>query len=180
MNDVFILLGSNIEREQNLPAAVRLLGEMVDIQGVSPVYESIPVGLLEQPNFFNAVVRVRTTYDAASLKRIVLGRIEQALHRVRQSDKNAPRTIDADILLFNEEVFEYDGRQVPDPDLLKFPHAALPAARLAPEMPHPETGEALQAIADRLLREQTTANQGRPPLWTRADILLWGKGADAG
>ena len=172
MNDVFLLLGSNIEKERNLPAAVRLLAKMVDLKAVSPVYESAPVGLLEQPPFFNAVVRIQTRHDAVTIKREIIGRIERELKRVRQADKNAPRTIDADIVLFNDEVFEYDGRHVPDPDLLKFPHVAVPLADLAPEMTHPETGEPLAEIAARLLAEMTEKAGGDSPLWPRPDIDL--------
>lgn len=174
MNDVFLLLGSNIDKERNLPAAVGLLGEMdqVEIVAVSAVYESAPVGTLDQANFFNAVVRLRTDLDAWTIKGEVIGRLEKRLKRVRQVDKNAPRTIDADIVLFNDEVFEYDGRHIPDPDLLKFPHAAVPLAELIPDRLHPETGEPFQTIAARLLQQATEGYDGPAPLWRRADIPL--------
>ena len=155
MNQVYLILGSNIEKERNLPTAVSLLRDMVEVVAVSSVYETIPVGLQEQPNFWNTAVHIQTPLTATQLKKNVLATIEKKLKRVRVADKNAPRTIDLDIVLFNEAVFDYDGgdgnrRHIPDPDLLKFAHVAVPIAELAPDMPHPQTAESLQTIAQRL------------------------------
>lgn len=169
MNRVFVLLGSNINKELNLPEAVQLLSSLCRVTAVSSIYESIPVGLREQPNYLNAALIVETTLSAAELKAGPLSEIEQQLKRERQPDKNAPRTIDLDIVLFNDEVFEYPGpdgrlRHIPDPDLLRFAHAIVPTAELAPNISHPETGETLQAIATRLM----AATAGS--VWKRSDI----------
>ena len=153
MNTVYLLLGSNIDKETNLPRAIALLQTWAEVTAVSPTYETPPVGLLGQESFYNAVVCLRTPLRPAAIKRELIGRLEQTLHRVRQADKNAPRTIDADILLFNDEVLEYDGRLIPDPDLLRFAHAAVPLAALAPTLPHPQTGEPMADIAARLAKE---------------------------
>lgn len=175
MNQVVIALGSNIDKERNLPAAVQLLAEMGRVTAVSPVYETAPVGTLDQPAFFNAAVLLETELDAAQIKDQMIGAVEQALQRVRQADKNAPRTIDADIVLFNDAVGEYvagDGRsrRLPEPDLRRFRHVAQPVADLLPEMPHPETGERLAVIAQRLRAAASAA--GEPPLRSRPDISL--------
>ena len=87
------------------------------------------------------------------------------------------RTIDADLVLFNDEVFDYncyDGacRHIPDPDLLKFAHVAVPVADILPDMPHPETAEPMSAIAARLMAA-FPHDQGLP-LWQRPDISLNG------
>ena len=176
MNNVVIALGSNIEKEVNLPLAVQLLREMCTVTAVSPVYETVPVGLLTQPNFLNTAVSIQTELSATEIKQGPIHTIETKLKRVRTEDPNAPRTIDADIVLFNDEVFAYDGgdgrlRQVPDPDLLKFPHVAVPVADLLPEMPHPQTGEPLATLAQHLLKK-VTAKHGSSPLWQRPDISL--------
>jgi 2-amino-4-hydroxy-6-hydroxymethyldihydropteridine diphosphokinase len=167
-NRVIISLGSNIDKEINLPLAVQLLAQKCRLLAVSPVYETIPVGLLNQPNFFNAAVLVETDLDAAQLKQQVLLPIEEKLNRVRSADKNAPRTIDLDISLFNNEIIEIDpDHRIPDPDLLKFPHVAVPIAAIVPDMPHPETGETLSAIARRLME----GIEG-DVLWERPDVIL--------
>ncbi|PIE80564.1 MAG: 2-amino-4-hydroxy-6-hydroxymethyldihydropteridine diphosphokinase [Chloroflexi bacterium] len=177
MNLVALSFGSNIDKERNLPEAVRLLHEMtelVEIIAVAPVYETAPTGLLNQPNFFNTAVLIHTPLSATEVKETIINRIETQLKRVRQADKNAPRTIDIDIVLFNDDVFNYelsDGstRHVPDKDILRFPHVAVPLADLLPDMLHPETGERLSAITTRLLAEIIPGT-----IWSRPDIQLPG------
>jgi 2-amino-4-hydroxy-6-hydroxymethyldihydropteridine diphosphokinase len=177
MNHAVILFGSNIDKEVNLPKAVRILRECCRVTAVSTVYETIPVGLLNQPNFLNAAVQVETEWSAAQIKERLLSRIEERLERVRQADKNAPRTIDADLVLFNDAVFDYDCydgicRHIPDPDLLKFAHIAVPVADMLPDMLHPETNEPMSLIAARLMTS-IPRDQGLP-LWQRPDISLNG------
>ncbi len=167
-NQVVIVLGSNIEKERNLPRAIELLREMCVVTAVSPIYETEPVGLRNQPNFWNTAVLLHTDLTASQIKQQLIGTIETTLKRVRQADKNAPRTIDVDIVLFNDAVFDYDGgdgrsRRIPDPDLQKFPHVAVPVADLLPDFPHPETGELLSKLAKRLL-DEVVGVYGRSPL----------------
>lgn len=163
-NRAYILLGSNIEPERNLPEAVRRLARHCRLLAVSPVYESQPVGMTEQPNFLNAAVLVETDLTASDLKSQVLQVVEQELGRVRTADKNAPRTIDLDISLFNNEVLELGQRRIPDPEILEFAHIARPLADLAPEYVHPETGHSLRDIAESL---------PEGGLALRPDIALW-------
>lgn len=172
MNSVILTLGSNIDKERNLPQAVALLREMATVTAVAPVYESAPTGLLEQPNFFNTAVLLHTPLTPAQIKDDLIAAIEHALHRVRQADKNAPRTIDLDLALYNDAVLDYvagDGRSrhLPDPDIYKFVHVALPIADLLPGTPHPETGEPFTAIAARLL-----AKLGENAIWPRPDVKI--------
>lgn len=175
MHHVVLLLGSNIDKERNLPRALALLDELTRVVAVSAVYESAPVGLEEQPPYFNAAVLIETELTAVGIKRTLIGAVEQALRRVRTADKNAPRTIDLDIVLYDDGVFTYTGddgrsRRVPDPDLLKFPHVAVPVADLLPEGVHPETGQPLAELAATLMAAATI--NGRPPLFMRADFQL--------
>ncbi len=90
VNNVYLLLGSNIDRERNLPEAVRLLAESVELVAVSPVYETAPVGLTEQPAFFNAAAHIRTPLSPPQIKQAIIHPIEQTLKRVRQADKTPP------------------------------------------------------------------------------------------
>jgi 2-amino-4-hydroxy-6-hydroxymethyldihydropteridine diphosphokinase len=163
-NRAFISLGSNIEPERNLVEAVRRLATLCRLLALSPVYETLPVGTVEQPNFLNAAALVETLLSPIELKGQVLQVIEAELGRVRTADKNAPRTIDLDISLFNDQVLDLGDRHVPDPEILRFPHIAQPLADLAPEYCHPETGQTLREIA-----------QGLPEsgLKRRTDSALW-------
>jgi 2-amino-4-hydroxy-6-hydroxymethyldihydropteridine diphosphokinase len=172
MNRVVLSLGSNVAKEHNLPAAVVLLRQISQVTAVAPVYETAPTGLLEQPNFFNTAVLLHTPLTPAQIKDDLIAAIESALQRVRQTDKNAPRTIDVDLALYNDDVLDYvaqDGRSrhLPDPDILRFAHVALPIADLLPDLPHPETGEPLAAIAARL-----RAALPEKALWLRPDVKV--------
>lgn len=144
---VFVVLGSNIEPEHHLREAVQRLGERCDLIAVSPVYRTTPVGQRDQPDFLNAAVLIATPLTPAQLKKEVLLAIEEDLGRDRSGDRYGPRTIDLDIALYDDAVFDLRGRHVPDPDIPKHIHVARPLARLAPDHIHPETGETLAQIA---------------------------------
>jgi len=158
MHRVVILLGSNIDKERNLPFAA------------SPVYETAAVGADAAPRFFNAAVLLLTTHTAVELKDGLLSDVERALGRERTADRNAPRTIDLDIALYDDAIFDYipaDGRlrHIPESDLL-----LQPVADLLPDLLHPETGEPLGELAERLWRDYTAAH-GRT-IWPRPDVVL--------
>jgi 2-amino-4-hydroxy-6-hydroxymethyldihydropteridine diphosphokinase len=162
------LLGSNVAPEANLPAAVRSLGRFGRIAAISNVYESAPVGFLDQPNFLNAAVLLETEQSAESLRFETIAEIERRLGRTRDpANKNAPRTIDIDIALFNRDVVSTGGLRIPGPDILERLFAARPLADVDPDYVHPETGSTLRAIADAL--EKT-----RKPLILRSDVVLRG------
>lgn len=166
-NPVFIILGSNIAPEQNLPRAVQLIAERVDLRGVSRVYESAPVNAAggiaaDQGQFLNAAVLVETTIPPAELKHEVLRGIEAELGRVRTVDKFAPRPIDLDLALYADLVL--DDPKLPDPDILTRAYVALPLADLAPDFRHPVTGQTLAEIAARCA--------DNPNLTIRYDIQL--------
>jgi 2-amino-4-hydroxy-6-hydroxymethyldihydropteridine diphosphokinase len=147
---VLVSVGSNIDPERNLSAAVERLRERCRVTAVSTVYETEPVGGREQPRFLNAAVLLETDLTPAQLRAQVLRPIEQDLGRVRTSDKYGPRTIDLDISLYGDRVLELGGRRIPDPDILRYAHIAVPLADVAPEQRHPETGQTLADIARQL------------------------------
>jgi 2-amino-4-hydroxy-6-hydroxymethyldihydropteridine diphosphokinase len=169
VNRVLVALGSNIDSERNLGEAVRRLASFCRLLAVSPAYETTPVGNTEQPNFLNAAALIETDLTAAELKVRVLQIIEGDLGRVRTEDKNAPRTIDLDIALFGHQVLDPGPRRIPDPDILRYPHIAVPLADLAPTMRHPEDGRTLQEIA------QSLPASG---LVSRPDVVLWPEAID--
>jgi 2-amino-4-hydroxy-6-hydroxymethyldihydropteridine diphosphokinase len=164
MSRVLVALGSNIEPEANLQRAVQRLAARTQLVAVSSVYETLPVGKTDQPNFLNAAALIETEHEPAELKGHVLGEIEQELGRIRTSDRNAPRTIDLDITLYDERILESGSRHIPDPDLLEHPHVAVPAADVVPMYRHPETGQTLREIADAMPRDG---------LFRRTDLSLW-------
>ncbi|HNS03038.1 MAG TPA: 2-amino-4-hydroxy-6-hydroxymethyldihydropteridine diphosphokinase [Anaerolineae bacterium] len=148
----YLSLGSNLDKEHNLPQAVRLLAGHGRLLAVSAVYETAPVGNPGDPTFFNAAVALETALAPAELKEQVLAGIEGQLGRQRSADPNAPRTIDIDISLYDQAILDLGRRHIPDPEILRFAHVAAPLADLAPDYCHPETGETLAHIAQRVTR----------------------------
>lgn len=146
-NLVYLSLGSNIEPEKNLVAALRLLSTHGQVLAVSHVWETPPVGFVSQANFLNAAALLQTDEPAETLHANVIRPIEHTLHRVRTPNPNAPRTIDLDLSLFNEAILVLPHHRIPDPDILTQAFVAIPLAEIAPAYHHPETGQTLAEIA---------------------------------
>jgi 2-amino-4-hydroxy-6-hydroxymethyldihydropteridine diphosphokinase len=144
---VLIALGSNIEPELNLPRAAARLAARMDILAASTVYESAPVGAPGTPAFLNAILRVHPRLGPRTLKFELLRAVETELGRRRSADRNAPRTIDLDLVLFGDRVESAHDLRLPDPDLARFAHIAVPAADVAPDARHPVSGQTLAEIA---------------------------------
>lgn len=151
-----MLLGSNIRPEHNIPLAVSLLQKELKVLRSSSVWETTAVGS-DGPNFLNAGLLVSSSFDLPALKERILHPLEARLGRVRTQDKNAPRTIDIDIILF-------DG-QVLDPTLWSYAFRAIPIAEILPDVLS-EAGESLQLVALRL------AQTSHPRL--RTDVIIAG------
>ena len=140
---IYLSLGSNIEPTKNIPWAVALLRQYVTVEAISKAWETPPIGSIG-PYFLNAAVMIRTHLSLKALKNQVIREIEARMKRVRTIDKNAPRTIDLDILL-------YDNR-IHDPHLWIYPYLAVPLAEILPDYAHSKTGETLTQVAAKLAR----------------------------
>lgn len=142
----YIAVGSNIDPEANIPAALDLLAARVRITGVSTFFRTAPIGRPEQGAYLNGMMRVECGIAARALKFEVLRGIESALGRVRSADKYAAREIDLDLALFGDAVIEEEDLQVPERDLRARPFLAAALAELAPELRMPDTGETVSAL----------------------------------
>ena len=150
VNLAYISLGSNIRPAHNLPRAVAELRQSGTIAAVSQVWSSRAVGDPDQADFCNGAVLLETELSAVELKRKVFDGIEQQLKRKRDpGNKNAARTVDLDLALFNLEVFQLGDRCIPDPEILERPFVAVPLAEIDPDYLHPVEHKTLQEIADR-------------------------------
>lgn len=154
---VFITLGSNIAPAENLRWAAGLLHDQVGVKKTSHVYRSTPLGPdgkpLDQAGYLNAAVLVDVPdfVPPSEFKYRVLRAIEHSMGRTRTEDRYAARTIDLDLALYGKQVVDDEERGIhlPDPEIMTRAHVALPLADLAPEYPHPVTGEPLADIAAR-------------------------------
>ena len=135
---VYLGLGTNLgDRRANLRRALAHLRQLTEVEAVSRVYESEPVGFLEQPDFWNLVVRVRTQLDPKELFHRIK-QIERELGR-SESFRNAPRVIDIDILTYDQLVLDDRELSLPHPRLHERSFVLLPLGDLAPDFRHPET-----------------------------------------
>jgi 2-amino-4-hydroxy-6-hydroxymethyldihydropteridine diphosphokinase len=139
----YLNIGSNIRPEANLPRALEMLRQHGQVPAVSQAWETRAVGSAG-PNFLNACVLFLTPLSAGDLKTQVINPIEDGLGRVRGDDRNAPRTIDLDIALYDDTPLHLNNWE--NAFLL------VPLAELAPELRHPMTGERLSDAAERVLR----------------------------
>lgn len=143
MNEAFISIGSNIgEREVYLKQAVEALKERADttVNKVSSIYETAPVGYTDQADFLNIVISIQTTLSAQELLMICQG-IEQELGRER-TIRWGPRTVDLDILLYNQDNIETESLIVPHPRMAERAFVLVPLLEIAPNAVHPISGKA--------------------------------------
>lgn len=145
----YIGVGSNIEPEKNIPTAIRMLKAEVNLTSVSTFYRTTPLNCTSSPDFYNGVVAVETDAFPCDLKN-VLHKIENALGRVRTSDKNAPRTIDLDIIVYGDSVISEPDITIPDPDVYTRAFLAVPLAELDPDLILPDTGRQIKEVAESL------------------------------
>jgi 2-amino-4-hydroxy-6-hydroxymethyldihydropteridine diphosphokinase len=138
-------------------AALSLLAARgVDIVARSRWFESAPVPASDQPWYINGVAAVATTLDAAALVAEVL-HVEAELGRQR-STPNAPRTIDIDVLAYDDVIIaaNHPGAiEIPHPRLHKRAFVLMPLQDIAPDWRHPVSGIALSKLIEGLPKDQT-------------------------
>jgi len=150
----YLNLGSNIQPEINLVQAIKLLYEIGDVQKLSSAWESKSVGAVG-PNYLNACVLFRSEFIQAELKEKVIRPIELRLGRTRSENRFAPRTIDIDIVLFDDKPY--------NENFWVFAFVIVPLAEIYPEFQNPLAQENITQTATRL----------RQKIWmeARRDVL---------
>jgi 2-amino-4-hydroxy-6-hydroxymethyldihydropteridine diphosphokinase len=133
----FLALGSNLgDRKANLRAAVERLASTrtgnIAIERVSAIYETAPVGVTAQPDFYNLVVEIRTDLPPRELLRECLA-VESSLGRVR-TERWGPRTIDVDVLWYEGASLEETDLTLPHPRMLERSFVLTPLAEIAPNL----------------------------------------------
>lgn len=149
----YLGLGSNVgDREGNLRRALGLLaGEGVRIEAVSSVYETEPVGeILDQPDFLNAAVRVRTDLDPLALLDLCKT-VEAELGRTLDAPRHSPRPIDIDLLLLGDLEFDHERLSLPHREVTSRRFVLEPLLELDSELKLPSgarLADALEALGD--------------------------------
>lgn len=144
----YVGLGANLGDPRNqLRAALAAMANIpaTQLAGQSSLYRSAPVGNADQPDFINAVARVRTELPPRVLLDALLA-IELSLGRTR-SYANAPRTLDLDLLLYDRLVIGEPGLHVPHPRMHTRAFVLAPLAEIAPETEIPGHGPIAPLLA---------------------------------
>jgi len=141
LHKVYLNLGSNIQPEINLVKAIQILSEHGEIREVSNAWESRSVGA-PAPNYLNACVLFLSPLNKADLKEKVIRPIEARLGRERSEDKYIPRTMDIDIILFDDHLHK--------DSFWNDAFVIIPLAEIYPEYQNPLTKETVTETAKRL------------------------------
>lgn len=140
MNIVFILLGSNMDRPVlQLETARNSISSIIGpIESCSSIYKTAAWGQRDQPDFFNQVIKIRSQFPPEICMTKALS-IEEKMGRKRK-EKYGPRTIDIDLLLYNDIQLNSETLVIPHPEMENRRFTLIPLCELAPEMKHPASG----------------------------------------
>ncbi|HLX39920.1 MAG TPA: 2-amino-4-hydroxy-6-hydroxymethyldihydropteridine diphosphokinase, partial [Ktedonobacteraceae bacterium] len=143
---VYLALGSNLgDRRSSLAMSLQMLREHLEITEVSSIYETEPVGYLDQPHFLNIVCAGKTRLSAPDLLSSAK-EIEQLIGR-QPTFRNGPRPIDIDILFYDDVQITQEQLTIPHPRIAERAFVLIPLAEIAPDLIDPITGKRIQTLS---------------------------------
>jgi len=143
---IFLGLGSNIgDRASHLNEAIKLLG--LPIVAISSFYETEPVDYLNQPWFLNQVLQCETSFHPLKLL-AKCQEVENELGRTREIPKG-PRTIDIDLLFYNDEILNTPELTIPHPAIPQRRFVLIPMNEIAAEFVHPQLNLTIRELLER-------------------------------
>jgi 2-amino-4-hydroxy-6-hydroxymethyldihydropteridine diphosphokinase len=147
MPGVYLSIGSNIDRENNISSALREIHALFGDLRLSSVYETDAVGF-EGPPFYNLTIRFESDQPVREIAK-TLREIEIRHGRTRKCVKFSGRTLDLDILLYGDLVISDAKLQIPRDDILRYAFVLEPLAEIAPGQRHPVTHESFSELWDK-------------------------------
>jgi 2-amino-4-hydroxy-6-hydroxymethyldihydropteridine diphosphokinase len=146
---VYLALGTNLgDRPANLQAALASLPPAVKVLELSPIYETPPWGVTDQPAFLNMVIRGKTSLAPLPLL-VYLKHLETRLGRL-PSVRYGPRKMDIDILFHDDVILNIPGLTIPHPRLHERAFVLVPLADLAPGLIHPVFGQTILQLLEQV------------------------------
>ena len=139
MARIFIGVGSNREQEKHISTGIRELREVFHDLRISTIYENEAVGF-SGANFYNFVIGCETGLEVDQVVSL-LHRIEDEHGRDRSQPRFSSRTLDLDLLLYDDLVLDTGSLQLPRPDIDKYAYVLCPLAEIAPDLRHPVSGK---------------------------------------
>lgn len=152
MAEVYISIGSNIEREHNVRGAVHDLRAHYGRVDLSPVYENPAEGFAGDP-FYNLVARLHTDEEVETIARR-LATIEQAHGRTRDTPRFSARTLDMDLLLYSDLVLNSPTLKLPRGEIRKYAFVLKPLYDLAPDFVLPDRGERVRDLWQQFAKQE--------------------------
>jgi len=156
MASVYISIGSNIEPLSHIRAGIADLQDYFGLLTLSSVYESEAVGFTGN-NFYNLVANFNTHQEIQAVADL-LRQIEQKNGRQRTTNKFSARTLDLDILLYDQLILTNEKLSIPRDEIFKYAFVLFPLAEIAPTLTHPVTGQTYAEIAQQF-------DSTKQPLW---------------
>jgi 2-amino-4-hydroxy-6-hydroxymethyldihydropteridine diphosphokinase len=153
MSIAYLGIGSNVDARANTASGIKALGEAFGEVQLSPVYRAPAVGF-EGSDFINLVARIETDMGPLDLKNF-LHALEDQHGRTRNVAKFSDRTLDVDILLYDDLYLISPELEIPRDEILTAAHVLKPLSDLAPDLLHPVSRRTMRELWDDFPRQDT-------------------------
>jgi 2-amino-4-hydroxy-6-hydroxymethyldihydropteridine diphosphokinase len=144
MSTIYVSIGSNVEPERHICVARKALESVFAAVRFSPVYRTAAVGF-DGDDFLNLVAACETDKPVEDVDAL-MDALEQANGRDCNAPRFAPRTLDLDLLLYDDLVIEQEGLRLPRKDIMKYAFVLKPLVDIAPDIRHPTDGRSFAEL----------------------------------